>query len=120
MSMLLNLVNAKKTIEVGVLTGHSLLLTALFIAQDGNIVTIDISLEDCEIGLQIIRKAGVAHKIDFTESRALLALDQLLEDSVGSFDFAFSDSDKVNYYNYHERLMKLLNVGGIVVCDNRL
>ncbi|PON32275.1 O-methyltransferase [Parasponia andersonii] len=122
MSMLLNLVNAKRTIEVGVFTGYSLLLTALSIPQDGKIVAIDISREDYEIGLPIIRKAGVAHKIDFTESEALPALDQLLEDpqNVGSFDFAFVDADKVNYCNYHERLIKLLRVGGIVVYDNTL
>ncbi|PON90846.1 O-methyltransferase [Trema orientale] len=122
MSMLLNLVNAKRTIEVGVFTGYSLLLTALSIPQDGKIVAIDISREDYEIGLPIIRKAGVAHKIDFTESEALPALDQLLENpqNVGSFDFAFVDADKVNYCNYHERLIKLLRVGGIVVYDNTL
>ncbi|XP_028066549.1 probable caffeoyl-CoA O-methyltransferase At4g26220 [Camellia sinensis] len=38
----------------------------------------------------------------------------------GSFDFAFVDADKVNYLNYHERLMKLVKVGGIVVYDNTL
>lgn len=38
----------------------------------------------------------------------------------GSFDFAFVDADKVNYWNYHERLMKLLKVGGIAVYDNTL
>lgn len=38
----------------------------------------------------------------------------------GSFDFAFVDADKVNYWNYHERLIKLLKVGGIVVYDNTL
>ena len=35
----------------------------------------------------------------------------------GSFDFAFIDADSVNYWNYHERLMKLLKVGGLVVYD---
>lgn len=36
------------------------------------------------------------------------------------FDFAFIDADKINYWNYHERLMKLVKVGGIVVYDNTL
>lgn len=35
-------------------------------------------------------------------------------------DFAFVDADKGNYKNYHERLMKLLKVGGVVVYDNTL
>ncbi|PAL79570.1 hypothetical protein CEJ83_19910 [Acinetobacter baumannii] len=38
----------------------------------------------------------------------------------GSFDYAFVDADKDNYCNYHERLMKLLKVGGIAVYDNTL
>ena len=37
MAMLLKLVNAKKTIEVGVFTGYSLLLTALTIPEDGKV-----------------------------------------------------------------------------------
>lgn len=121
-SMLLQLLNAKKTIEVGVFTGYSLLLTALSIPDDGKITAIDVNRESYEIGLPIIRKAGVEHKIDFVVSEALPALDQLLKDHAneGSFDFAFVDADKVNYWNYHERLMKLVKVGGVVVYDNTL
>ncbi|KAK9275575.1 hypothetical protein L1049_022842 [Liquidambar formosana] len=37
MAMLLKLLNAKKRIEVGVFTGHSLLLTALSIPDDGKV-----------------------------------------------------------------------------------
>lgn len=74
------------------------------------------------MGLPVIRKAGVEHKINFMESQALPVLDKLLEEheNEGIFDFAFVDADKVNYKNYHERLMKLLKMGGIVVYDNTL
>ncbi|KAA8523219.1 hypothetical protein F0562_009642 [Nyssa sinensis] len=122
MAMLLQLVNAKKTIEIGVFTGYSLLLTALSIPDDGKIIAIDLNRDTYEIGLPIIRKAGVEHKIDFIESEALPILDKLLEDgeNEGSFDFGFVDADKVNYLNYHERLMKLLRVEGLVVYDNTL
>ena len=41
-------------------------------------------------------------------------------DNKGSFDFAFVDADKTNYKNYHEKLMKLLRIGGVVVYDNTL
>lgn len=33
-----------------------------------------------EVGLPVIKKAGVEHKIDFRESGALPALDELLND----------------------------------------
>ena len=38
----------------------------------------------------------------------------------GSIDFAFVDADKGNCINYHERMMKLVRIGGIVVYDNTL
>lgn len=38
----------------------------------------------------------------------------------GTFDFAFTDADKENYLNYHERLIKLVKVGGLLVYDNTL
>ncbi|XP_008242435.1 PREDICTED: probable caffeoyl-CoA O-methyltransferase At4g26220 [Prunus mume] len=122
MTFLLKLVNPKKTIEIGVFTGYSLLLTALTIPDDGKITAIDINRKTYEIGLPVIKKARVEHKIDFIESQALPILDKLLEDpeKEGSFDFAFVDADKNNYWNYHQRLMKLIKVGGILMYDNTL
>ncbi|KAH6803136.1 S-adenosyl-L-methionine-dependent methyltransferases superfamily protein [Perilla frutescens var. frutescens] len=121
-ALLLQTINAKKTIEIGVFTGYSLLLTALTIPDDGKITAIDMNRSSYEIGLPIIDKAGVKHKINFIESEALPVLDQLLKDPLNkeAFDFAFVDADKVNYANYHERLLELLKPGGMVVYDNTL
>ncbi|CAI0377758.1 unnamed protein product [Linum tenue] len=83
MGLLIKLIDAKKTIEVGVFTGYSLLLTALSIPHDGK---------------DFVRQEG----------------------NEGSYDFAYVDADKVNYWNYHERLMKLVRVGGIIAYDNTL
>ncbi|GAB2292227.1 hypothetical protein Dimus_026476 [Dionaea muscipula] len=106
LSLLMKLVNAKKTIEVGVFTGYSLLATALTLPEDGKVIGIDIDRKAYEIGLPSIKKAGVEHKIDFIESPALPILDNLLQDPAneGAFDFAFVDADKTNSRNYHERL----------------
>ncbi|KAF3627040.1 Caffeoyl-CoA O-methyltransferase [Capsicum annuum] len=86
------------------------------------ITAIDLDRDAYEMGLPVIKKAGVEHKINFIQSLALTVLDELLEDheNRGSFDFAFVDADKVNYQKYHERLWKLLKVGGIIVYDNTL
>lgn len=40
----------------------------------------DINKENYELGLPVIQKAGVAHKIDFKEGPALPVLDQMIED----------------------------------------
>ncbi|XP_061352648.1 probable caffeoyl-CoA O-methyltransferase At4g26220 [Gastrolobium bilobum] len=121
-TLLLKLLNPKKTIEVGVFTGYSLLLTALNIPDDGKITAIDIDRKAYEVGLPVIKKAGVEHKIDFIESPALPILDKLLEDpaNLGTYEFAFIDADKENYVNYHERIIKLVKVGGLLIYDNVL
>ncbi|XP_047950658.1 probable caffeoyl-CoA O-methyltransferase At4g26220 [Salvia hispanica] len=121
-ALLLKTISAKKTIEIGVFTRYSLLLTALTIPDDGKITAIDMNRSSYEMGLPIIEKAGVKHKINFIESEALPVLDQLLKDpeNKGTFDFAFVDADKDNYANYHERVLELLKPGGIAVYDNTL
>ncbi|CAN4095780.1 unnamed protein product [Withania somnifera] len=115
---LLKLVNAKKNIDIGVFTRYSFLLTALTIPEDG-MATIDLIRDTYEMGLPVIKMARVEHKINFIQLPALSVLDELLEDyeNKESFDFAFVDGEKVNY---HERLLQLVKVVGIIVYDNTL
>ncbi|ONK77243.1 uncharacterized protein A4U43_C02F4550 [Asparagus officinalis] len=123
LSVLLKLMNAKKTIEIGVFTGYSLLATALALPKDGQITAIDCDKSTYEIGLPFIEKAGVEHKIDFIESEALPVLDKMLQEEPKDedlYDFAFVDADKPNYGEYHERLLKLVRVGGAIAYDNTL
>ncbi|PNX62405.1 caffeoyl-CoA 3-O-methyltransferase, partial [Trifolium pratense] len=80
LSMLIKLINAKNTLEIGVYTGYSLLCTALALPSDGKVLALDISREYYQLGLPMIEKAGVAHKIDFREGLALPLLDELLQD----------------------------------------
>ncbi|XP_068665142.1 probable caffeoyl-CoA O-methyltransferase At4g26220 [Aristolochia californica] len=122
LTLLVKLLNAKKTIEIGVFTGYSLLCTALALPADGKITAIDPDRATFELGLPFIKKAGVESKINFVESEALPYLDNILEEGKeeGSYDFAFIDADKLNYENYHERLMKLVKVGGVIAYDNTL
>uniref|UniRef100_A0A6V7QYI2 Caffeoyl-CoA O-methyltransferase n=1 Tax=Ananas comosus var. bracteatus TaxID=296719 RepID=A0A6V7QYI2_ANACO len=121
-SMLLKLMNAKKTMEIGVFTGYSLLATALALPDDGQILALDINRQNYSLGLPVIQKAGVAHKIDFREGPAMPVLDQLVskEENKGTFDFVFVDADKDNYIHYHERILQLVRVGGVVAYDNTL
>ncbi|KAL2253752.1 UNVERIFIED_CONTAM: Flavonoid 3',5'-methyltransferase [Sesamum indicum] len=121
LSMLLKIMNAKKTIEVGVFTGYSLLCTALALPDDGKIIGIDPDREAYETGLPFIQKANMAHKIQFIQSDAMKVMnDFLAKGEEGTFDVAFVDADKENYINYHELLLKLVKVGGIIAYDNTL
>ncbi|KAK2645455.1 hypothetical protein Ddye_020650 [Dipteronia dyeriana] len=86
------------------------------------IIAIEVNRESYEIGLPVLKRAGVERKIDFIESEGLPVLDQLLmhKENEGSFDYAYVDADKVNNWSYHERLMKLIKVGGVVIYDDTL
>ncbi|RXH72300.1 hypothetical protein DVH24_033838 [Malus domestica] len=114
--------NAKKTLELGVFTGYSLLTTALALPADGKITAIDVDKEAYEVGLPFIQKVGVEHKINFCQSDAFTVLNDLITkgEEEGSFDFAFVDADKDSYMEYHKQLMKLVKVGGIIAYDNTL
>jgi caffeoyl-CoA O-methyltransferase len=86
-------------------------------------VAIDVSRESYdEVGAPVIDKAGVAHKVDFRVGLAMPVLDELVaeEGNKGRFDFAFVDADKVNFLGYHERLLQLVRVGGLIAYDNTL
>ena len=121
MTFLLRCLGARNTIEVGVFTGYSTLITALALPDAGRIVACDINREWTEIALEYWREAGVDDKIDLRIAPAADTLDEILADGKGeSFDFAFIDADKTGYDGYYERCLALLRPGGVIVIDNAL
>jgi predicted O-methyltransferase YrrM len=121
MALLVKLIGAKKTLEVGVFTGYSSLVVALALPADGKIVACDVSEEYTSIARRYWQQAGVADKIDLHIAPALETLDNLLTTGeAGTFDFAFIDADKSNYNNYYERCLELIRPGGLIAIDNVL
>ena len=120
MQLLVQLLRARKTIEVGVFTGYSALWVALGLPDDGRIVACDISEEYTSMGKRYWKEAGVDHKIDLRLAPGLETLDGLLPSERETFDFAFIDADKTNYENYYERALKLVRAGGLIAVDNTI
>lgn len=121
MALLVKLLGARRTIEVGVFTGYSTLSVALALPDDGRVLACDISDEYTRIAQLYWAQAGVAHKIELRLAPALDTLDQrLAAGEAGRYDFAFIDADKRSYDAYYERCLTLLRPGGLVVIDNSL
>jgi predicted O-methyltransferase YrrM len=121
MQMLVKLINARRTIEVGVFTGYSSLAVALALPDDGHIVACDVSEEWTTIARHYWSRAGISHKIDLRLAPAADTLHHLLEaGQADSFDFAFIDADKPSYETYYELCLKLLRQGGLIMLDNTL
>lgn len=121
MKLLIELIGAKKTLEVGVFTGYSSLVVAQALPADGKIIACDVSEEWTSIARRYWQEAGVANKIDLRLGPAAEKLQALIDDGQsGTFDFAFIDADKSNYERYYELSLKLLRKGGLLSIDNTL
>ncbi len=121
MALIVELMGAKRTLEVGVFTGYSSLAVALALPDDGHITACDVSEEWTAIARRYWAEAGVADKVDLRLAPAIETLDALLVDGqAGSYDFAFIDAEKTEYADYYERVLQLLRQGGLVAVDNVL
>ena len=119
MALLVRLLGARRTLEIGVFTGYSALAVALALPGDGAIVACDVNEEFTAIARRYWRTAGVEQKIDLRIAPALATLDRLLEEGQAErFDFAFIDADKGNYDAYYERALRLVRRGGLIAIDN--
>ncbi|HLH38629.1 MAG TPA: class I SAM-dependent methyltransferase [Bryobacteraceae bacterium] len=120
MAMLLRLMGARRTLEIGVFTGYSSLAAALAIAPEGTIVACDISEEYTSVARRYWKEAGVDAMIDLRIAPALDTLRAMQARGENNFDFAFIDADKTNYVNYYENALELLRPNGLIMVDNVL
>lgn len=121
MALLVQMLGARRTLEVGTFTGYSALVVALALPADGRVVACDVSEEWTRIARRYWLEAGVSDKIDLRLGPALDTLDALLATrAAGTFDFAFIDADKANVRQYYEKALALVRRGGVVAIDNVL
>lgn len=121
MSFLVELIQAKRTLEIGVFTGYSALVVAMALPEDGIVTACDVSEEWANVGMKYWKKAQVEDKINLRIAPALKTLDQLLsEGKQGTYDFAFIDADKIEYQGYFDKSLELLRIGGLIAIDNVL
>lgn len=119
LALLVELIGAKRCIEIGTFTGYSSLVVALAMPPDGTIVCCDISDEWTSVARRYWAQAGVADRVDLRLGPALDTMDELLANGgEGTFDFAFIDASKREYPDYHERIVRLLRSGGLAAYDN--
>ncbi len=116
LTMLVQLVGARRAVEVGVFTGYSALCIARGLPEDGRLLACDVSDEWASVAKPYWERAGVADRIELKIGPALETLRALPVEPV--LDIAFIDADKVNYPAYYEEIVQRLRPGGLVVLDN--
>ena len=109
--------NIKTVLEIGTFTGLSALSIALALPDDGKLTALDKDEETNKIAVSFFKKANQDNKI---QTIVKPALDSLKELQNQKFDMVFIDADKMNYKEYYERSLKLLDKSGLIIVDNVL
>lgn len=121
LTLLVELVGARKAIEIGVFTGYSSICIASALQPDGKLIACDVSEEWTRVARRYWRLSNLAERIELRLGEATTTLDELLAaNEENTFDFAFIDADKANLVPYYERCLSLLRPGGLIVVDNAL
>ena len=121
LSLLVKLINAKHTLDIGVFTGYSSLVVALQLPQNGYVTACDTNEEWTEIAQKYWKIAKVEDNIDLHIAPAVETLEKLISNgNEGLYDFSFIDADKINYQHYFEQSLVLVRKGGVIAIDNVL
>ncbi len=121
MAMLVQLMGAKRIVEVGTFTGYSSLAMALAMPKEAEMLCCDVSEPNTALAREYWEKAGVAGSINLVLAPALQTMDAKLDEGwAGTVDLVFIDADKANYLNYYEKAVDLLKPNGVVLVDNVL
>lgn len=115
--LIIKISNIKNVLEIGTFTGLSALSISLALPDDGKLVALDKNEETNKIATSFFKKAKQDHKIKTIIKPALKSLEELKNNK---FDMIFIDADKMNYKEYYERSLKLINKNGLIIIDNVL
>jgi predicted O-methyltransferase YrrM len=103
-------------LEVGTAVGFSTLLFCEYAPWDVRITTIEKYEKRIPVARENFRRAGRENQICLLEGDAA----QILAKLDGSYDFIFMDAAKGQYIHFLPHIMRLLEVGGVLISDNVL
>ena len=117
----LQLMGARRAIEIGSFTGYSGLWIASALPRGGCMVACDNNEKWLSRARGYWAEADVMDRIELRLGDATQTLEDLLKAGQDeSYDFVFIDADKAGYDDYYERSLSLLRPGGLVAIDNVL
>lgn len=105
-----------RILEVGTAVGFSTLLFCEYAPEGAHVTTIEKYEKRIPIAKKNFRRAGREEQITFLEGDAAEILAGLTE----TYDFIFMDAAKGQYIHFLPDVMRLLEVGGVLVSDNVL
>lgn len=119
LALIVEIIGAKRILELGTFTGHSSLAMGAALPKDGLLITCDMEPSYTSIASEFWFRAGIKNKIKLIHGPAIKTLQKLLKD-VGDnyFDLVFIDANKKDYDRYYELSLRLLRPRGVMAIDN--
>lgn len=105
-----------RILEVGTAVGFSALLFCEYAPEGAQITTIEKYEKRIPVARENFRRGGNEAQITLLEGDAAEILSSLTE----TYDFIFMDAAKGQYIHFLPDVMRLLEVGGVLVSDNVL
>lgn len=121
MAFLVELIGARRVLEIGTFMGYSALAMALSMEKGSQLITCELTDQFIHLGIPFWKEANVDDIIELRIGAGLDIQNQLLAENLGeTFDLIFIDADKQNYSNYYEKALQLVRPGGLIAIDNVL
>jgi predicted O-methyltransferase YrrM len=130
LSMLSQMIQPKRILELGTFTGNSALCLAEGLSENGKLITIEHNdeMEDSIRRNLALSPLGEKIELRIGEAKEILKqlgneiANQLEEDSEKheKFDLVFIDADKKEYCDYLDLVLPLMQEGGWILADNTL
>ena len=116
LSLLSQMIQPKRILEIGTFTGYSALCLAQGLTDEGLLYTIDVNEELSPMVYKYVAEAGLASKTKLLVGNALQIIQTLNE----TWDLVFIDADKTNYCNYYDLVFNSVRKSGYIIADNVL
>jgi predicted O-methyltransferase YrrM len=123
-NILLQNMDAKKILEIGMSVGYSTIWFADSISKkyNGKIITIEQDIKKIKRAKKNFKDADVSDFIEICHGDALKVLSDISSEakSTEKFDFVFIDADKERYIQYFDAVLPMVKPGGLIGADNIL
>ena len=124
LSMISQMIQPKRILELGTFTGYSALCLAEGLTEDGTLLTIEHNDELEDMIRRNLALSPLGEKIELVIGDAKEELRRLGErrEAKGAelFDLVFIDADKKEYCDYLDLVLPLMREGGWILADNTL
>ena len=123
LTMLVQMLGARKVLELGTFTGYSAVCLAMGLPEDGHLDTLEVNDELEDLVLEGFSRAGLSGKITLHIGDAVETLKRLSRDMHGAgdlYDMVYIDASKREYCEYYELVFGMVRPGGFILADNVL